>query len=122
MTNNENSYHIYIRSANKSFPVTKEEYDDFYRDINAYRMDLFERKNFLSGTSLGEIGANGTVQRGSVCNMEIWCECFGKDAASMKKADSYEIAAIMQKIGNWSKVGRETVPLYGRQRVYKRDR
>lgn len=37
MTNNEKSYHIYIRSANKSFPVTKEEYDDFYRDINAYR-------------------------------------------------------------------------------------
>lgn len=83
-------------------------------------MDLFERKNFLSGNSLGEIGANGTVQRDTVCNMEIWCECFGKDAASMKKADSYEIAAIMQKIGNWTRYGRESLPIYGRQRVYKK--
>ena len=54
------------------------------------------------------------------CNMEIWCECFGRDGSSMKPADSYAIAAIMRKIEGWEKAERTTYPLYGRQRGYKR--
>jgi len=37
MTNNENQYTIYIRSTKESIPCTKEEFDNYYRDINAYR-------------------------------------------------------------------------------------
>lgn len=38
MTNNENKqYSIYIRSSNLRVPCTKEQFDDYYRDINAYR-------------------------------------------------------------------------------------
>ena len=84
-------------------------------------MDLFERRNFLNGSSIGDIGKTGTVKRTKVCNMEIWCECFGKDAAAMKKSDSYEIAALMQKIEGWDKSERTSLPIYGRQRVYERD-
>lgn len=83
------------------------------------KMSVFERRSFLDG---GDFGAEsqGTVQRATVCNMEIWCECFGKDQAAMRKSDSYEISAIMQKIDGWIKVDREHVPIYGRQRLYVR--
>lgn len=33
----EKQYTIYIRSKQESIPVTKEEFDNYYRDINAYR-------------------------------------------------------------------------------------
>ena len=85
-------------------------------------MDLFERRNFLNGSTIGDIGRTGSVKRTSVCNMEIWCECFGKDAAAMKKSDSYEITGIMQKMDGWDKNGRTRLPIYGQQRIYKRDR
>ena len=38
MTNRDNNqYYIYIRSTKERIPVTKEEFDNYYRDINAYR-------------------------------------------------------------------------------------
>ena len=63
-------------------------------------MDIHERRNFLNGGNFGEVKV-GTEQRKAVCSMEIWCECFGRDAASLKKSDSYEITSIMSKIEGW---------------------
>ena len=34
MTNNETQYTIYIRSTKESIPVSKEEFDAYYHDIN----------------------------------------------------------------------------------------
>ncbi len=83
-------------------------------------MSLFERRSYLSDSDFGVSRKDGTVQRMYACNMEIWCECFGRDGSSMKPADSYAIAAIMRKIEGWEKAERTTYPLYGRQRGYKR--
>ncbi len=88
-------------------------------------MSLYERRNFLGGSEFGGESRVGTVKRKLVCNMEIWCECFGKDASSMKIADSYAIGAIMRKIRGWDKYagnknGVVTFPVYGRQRAYAR--
>ena len=83
-------------------------------------MELYERRNYLSDDSLTK--RDGSNQRKIVCNMEIWCECFGKEPSSMKKSDSYEISAIMQRIGGWAKANMKHIPLYGRQRVYCRDK
>lgn len=96
------------------------EYLDTLLPDNWSDMDLYERRNFLNSSSLSDIGRKGTLTRSTVCNMEIWCECFGKDGASMKPVDSYAIAAIMRKIEDWEKSDRKTYPLYGRQRGYKR--
>ena len=82
-------------------------------------MSLYERRDYLGGSDFGN-RHGGTVQRNSVCNMEIWCECFGKDGSTMKPADSYAIAAIMRKIEGWEKADRTTFAIYGRQRGYKR--
>jgi len=87
-------------------------------------MDLYERRNFLSGSEFGGTARVGTVRRRRVCNMEIWCECLGKDAATIKKSDSYEIAAIVRRLGGWGKPSRGSdlaqFPIYGKQRTYVR--
>lgn len=37
MKNEENGYYIYIRSTGERVSVTKEEFDNYYRDINTFR-------------------------------------------------------------------------------------
>lgn len=84
-------------------------------------MDLFERRNFLHGEDFGKPDLKGAVRRMSVSNMEIWCECFGKERANLKRMDSGEISAIMARIGGWdSGRKKERISLYGPQWVYRR--
>lgn len=37
MKTNDNQYYIYLRATMQRIPCTKEQFDDYYRDINAYR-------------------------------------------------------------------------------------
>ena len=85
---------------------------------NWAEMSVYDRRNYLGGNEFGGAKHIGTVRRKAVSNMEIWCECFGREASAMKKMDSYEIAAIMRKISGWEKSGFITMPIYGKQRVY----
>lgn len=87
-------------------------------------MNLYERRKFLNGDDLVG-GQVGTEKRKAVCSMEIWCECFGKDASSLKKSDSYEITAIMSKIEGWelysgNKTNTMRFPIYNKQRAFVR--
>lgn len=90
------------------------EYLDTLLPDNWDQMELGQRRDYLSGFNNG-----GTVRRTCVCNIEIWAECFGKDPAIMKKSDSYEMSAIMQKMDQWEKSTRTSFPIYGRQRGYR---
>ncbi|MGL5685085.1 MAG: hypothetical protein ACRCXQ_04765 [Vagococcus fluvialis] len=88
-------------------------------------MSLYERRNYLNGSEFGGESRVGTVERILVCNMEIWCECFGRDASAMKPADSYAIAGIMKKISGWNKYqgnknGTSNFSIYGKQRCYEK--
>ena len=79
-------------------------------------MDLPQRREFLNGD---ELSPKGTVERTKVCNMEIWCECLGRNPAEIKPVDSYQIAAIMAQIGGWEKQNTpRKVAIYGNQRLY----
>lgn len=81
-------------------------------------MDTFERRNFLDGTGKADIGKKGTVRRTQVCNMEIWCECFGKERSNLKRADSNELSGILVKLG-WMRLDRkERVANYGPQFIF----
>jgi len=82
-------------------------------------MDLFERRNFLNGSEFGGERRTGTIKRESVSNMEIWCECFGKERANLRRIDANDISAIVTRIGGWerSKI-KIRIPLYGPQWVY----
>lgn len=101
-------------------------YLDILLPKNWNEMSLFERRNFLNGSEFGGESHVGTVKRKLVCNMEIWCECFGKEASALKPADSYAIAGIMRKIPEWGKYqenknGTCTFHIYGKQRAYSRN-
>ncbi|MBQ9664610.1 MAG: hypothetical protein IJV40_15805 [Oscillospiraceae bacterium] len=74
-------------------------------------MDLFQRREFLSGG----LGPEGRVKRKSVCNMEVWCECYGRERSSIRRADSNEITLILKRLGWVKQEKKERVPVYGPQ-------
>jgi hypothetical protein len=81
-------------------------------------MDIFERRNFLNGSEFGRLEHKGTVKRTSVSNMEIWCECFGKERANLKRSDSNELTSIIARLG-WVRVpSKSRIPLYGPQNIF----
>lgn len=87
-------------------------------------MDLYERRSFLKGDEFGSPD-KGVKSRDRVCTMEIWCECFCKEAVNMKRMDAYELNAIMARIEGWkryegSKRGNIKFRIYGTQRAYIR--
>ncbi|PRR84548.1 virulence-associated E family protein [Clostridium vincentii] len=76
-------------------------------------MSLYERRNFLNGGDFGST-AIGTIRRERLCNMEIWCECFEKERANLKRQDANEVATIMARIDGWKKSDSKIkFPLYG---------
>lgn len=79
-------------------------------------MDLFERRSFLSGVNTTT--RVGSIPRTRVCNMEIWCELFGKDQGNLGRAESNNLAAMLHKMG-WVKQERKVrIKPYGPQVVY----
>ena len=84
------------------------------------KMDLYERRSWLSDRN-DPTQPKGSILRRQVSNLEIWSECFGRNPADMKAADSYAIAAIMLQLDGWEKSWeRPRIPIYGQQRVYLR--
>ena len=81
-------------------------------------MDIFERRNFLTGSDFCDTQKHGTVKRTQVSNMEIWCECFGKERANIRRTDSNELTAILARLG-WKRLDSKVrIPLYGPQYVF----
>lgn len=88
-------------------------------------MDLFRRQEYFRSAGDPTM-PKGTIKRTQVSNIEIWCECFGRGRDAIRKADSYEIEAILKSIGGWTRylgngTGKKIIPLYGVQRVYVRE-
>lgn len=84
-------------------------------------MNTYERREFLYGDDLGSRGGAGVTPREQVSVIEIWCECFGKDKAGIKRSDSYEITSMLMKIGGWEReVKTVRIPVYGPQKVFKK--
>lgn len=95
-------------------------YLDMLLPENWNEMDIYSRREYISDPN-GLTQPRGVAVRDTVCNLEIWCECFGKLKEDIKSADSYAINAIMKRLGNWEKTGAYVRhPIYGKQRVYKR--
>ena len=81
-------------------------------------MDIYQRKNYISDPN-DVTRPVGMVQRTTVSNIEIWCECFGKPKEDFKPSDSYAISAIMARLTSWEKTDmRKRLTIYGQQRVY----
>lgn len=85
-------------------------------------MNLYERRNFINGSEFEGSRKVGVKKRTRVCNMEIWCECFGKERGNLKRQDANEIVAIMSGIEGWKRPeGKMRFPLYRVVKGYIRD-
>jgi putative DNA primase/helicase len=97
-----------------------EEYLSLLVPENWAEMDIYKRREFIRDHD-APTQPKGTLQRDIISNPEIWCECFGRKADELKPADSYALAAIMMRVSGWERSNeRRQIPIYGRQRVYKR--
>lgn len=98
--------------------LVKEYLDQLLPD-NWEEMSLYERRNFINGESeFGDESKKGNVARKSVCSLEIWCECFGKERANIRRVDSNDIISILVKLG-WKRVPQKRrLRLYGPQYIY----
>ena len=98
------------------------EYLDTLLPENWDELNVYQRREFIRDTE-DPIRPRGTVRREAVSNIEIWCECFGKNKEDLRPQDSYNISAIMVRMRGWQKTAdRPYLPIYGRQRVYVRDK
>lgn len=98
-----------------------EEYLNTPLPDNWEEMELYTRRNYLSGNEFGTPKHDGKNVRMEVSNAEIWCECFGKSKEDLKPTDSYAIAAMMSQVKGWERTTQiKRQPLYGRQRLYKK--
>lgn len=78
-------------------------------------MDADQRMMFLESED------EGTVQRRTVTNIEIWTEALGNPPKAMEPKDARAISAMMARIPGWRKTGaRKRVGPYGLQRLYQR--
>ena len=83
-------------------------------------MDVYQRREYVQDPD-SPLNVKGTVRRETVSNIEIWCECFGKAKEDIKPSDSYALAAIMTRFGDWERTAKSVrLPIYGKQRVYQR--
>lgn len=79
-------------------------------------MDTYSRRQWL------ETGGEGTVQRQTVCTLEIWAEALGGNPDKLDRYAAKEIRDIMATLPDWRHRGnaRTTARPYGRQRYYER--
>lgn len=98
-----------------------EEYLNTLLPVDWDLMDREARLDFLDEDYdvIGE-PVIGTEHRTEVSNLEVWCECFRRPANAIQSKDSYQIAAILKRLGWERSSKRKRIPLYGLQRLYMR--
>ena len=84
------------------------------------KMDLAARRGFLRDDPFNGGDKAGTVKRQTVCVMEIWAECFGRDPGSIKKTDRNEILSILAKLGWKNGMSSPQRTAYGVQKCFPR--
>ena len=79
-------------------------------------MDLYSRRQWL------ESSAEGSVQRDSVCTLEIWAEALGGNPDKFDRYAGKDVRDIMAKLSEWRHQGnkQKTIKPYGRQRYFMR--
>ena len=80
-------------------------------------LDSYSRREWI-GNSTNQ----GTVERTTVCTLEIWVEAFGGNPDRIDRYAAKEIRDIMATFPEWAHQGNKllTIKPYGRQRYYAR--
>jgi len=81
------------------------------------KMEPYERRQWMNDPA-----NEGKIVRDSVCVMEIWAECFGKNPEDITRRDSFEIARALKTLREWVPVTSRKTKWYGPQKQYHRGR
>ena len=88
-------------------PQNGQTYTEFYMNRDGFTIlvillpgdwdnrDTYQRRSFIADKD-DPTSPKGKVKREMVSNAEIWSECFGRNPAELKPADSYALAALME--------------------------
>lgn len=104
-----------------------QEYLDALLPADWEEMDLYARRDYLSGFDDLIEDKRGTVLRDRVCALEVWCECLGNDARRFPAMDRREINDVLRNLKGWKTYeGNQRGTLrfgknYGIQRAYIRE-
>ena len=96
------------------------EYLDKLLPADWSKMDLNARRGFLRNDPFNGADKVGTVQRMTVCVMEIWAECFCREPGAIKKSDRGEILSILARLGWKNGVSVTQRTAYGVQKCFSR--
>ena len=79
--------------------------------------DTYSRRAWLEADA-----QDGTVERTTVCTLEIWAEALGENPNRFDRYASMEVRNIMASMPEWRYQGNKIkkIPPYGRQRYYKK--
>ena len=79
-------------------------------------LDIYARRQWL------ETDAVGTIERTTVCTLEIWAEALNGNPDKLDRYVAKEVRDIMAGLPDWKHKGaeRRTMRPYGRQRYYER--
>ena len=79
-------------------------------------MDVYARRQWL------ETDAVGTIERTTVCTLELWAEALNGNPDKLDRYVAKEVRDIMAGLPDWKHKGaeRRTMRPYGRQRYYER--
>lgn len=97
MKTNDNEYRIYIRSTKQFVPCTKEQFDDYYRDINAYRRTQMNHGRCVCPPS-----------KWLMCNMDCW-SCPYRTPGDISSLDNNLIDSEGEEM-SWLDHLQETMP------------
>ncbi|MBP2653336.1 MAG: hypothetical protein H6Q73_905 [Firmicutes bacterium] len=86
---------------------------------NWSQIDISQRRQYLHGDDFGE-APEGDNERGRVCAMEIWVECFNGDPKNFDMQKSREIKDIMYRMPGWKQAEKKMKfgKVYGVQRGF----
>ena len=97
------------------------EYLDTFLPDNWYDLDMYERRNFISGGEFSD-SHDATMLRTKVSVIEVWCELFNGDPKQLGPLQSREINDILRSLKEWERASNPLNfgPAYGRQRAFVR--
>lgn len=79
---------------------------------------LDQRKAYFRVTD--PISAETKTLRNTISAVEILAECFGTVLDEKARYKTREINQLMRHVSGWKPAGKQTLPVYGQQRIYKR--
>lgn len=85
-------------------------------DWDTYTLD--RRRSYFRNTD--PLSADGVIRRDCISAVEVLSECFGTIIDEKTRYKTREINALLRGISGWKECGRESIKIYGQQRVYKR--